>query len=368
MDFDEIGLERLWLVTFLAGVVATVAGAIAFPGRFRDGFLWEYFWGPVVADAHNASCAARIDGTTHIGECNAEIVATPGYTAVSTVSYAVVLLFMLVGVYFLLERIGAEFDRTTVYAFFPFVPLGGALRTVEDANVLFLADGSAPIPFPYSALIISPFIYFVVFGVALGALVLGVVAAERGIVERYQHVVAVVGTIGLVGTLSYLGYLVVTTDLLGFNWSVPAITLGGATILAALTWWVGEQYLPELNKGTGLAGVLVIWGHAVDGVANVLSLDWADTFGLRGYEPKHVVNEAIHVHTPRIQPDWLTDLIGATWPFIPLKVGAAAVVVYLFNEEVIEESPRYSYLLLIAVLAVGLGPGTRDFLRATFGI
>jgi len=40
----------------------------------------------------------------------------------------------------------------------------------------------------------------------------------------------------------------------------------------------------------------------------------------------------------------------------------------VFDHRIFEESPRYAYLLLIAILAVGLGPGTRDTLRATLGI
>jgi uncharacterized membrane protein len=40
----------------------------------------------------------------------------------------------------------------------------------------------------------------------------------------------------------------------------------------------------------------------------------------------------------------------------------------VFDEEIMEESPRFSVLLLVAILAVGLGPGTRDMLRATFGV
>jgi uncharacterized membrane protein len=51
-----------------------------------------------------------------------------------------------------------------------------------------------------------------------------------------------------------------------------------------------------------------------------------------------------------------------------VKVLAAIVVVWLFNDEILEESPRYAVLMLLAVLAVGLGPGTRDVLRATFGV
>ena len=44
------------------------------------------------------------------------------------------------------------------------------------------------------------------------------------------------------------------------------------------------------------------------------------------------------------------------------------MIVYLFNADMYHDSPRYTVLLLLTVLAVGLGPGTRDFLRATFGI
>ena len=50
---------RAWLATFLGGVVVTVAAAVAFPRRVADGFLWRYFWGPVDADAHGATCAVR---------------------------------------------------------------------------------------------------------------------------------------------------------------------------------------------------------------------------------------------------------------------------------------------------------------------
>jgi len=106
----------------------------------------------------------------------------------------------------------------------------------------------------------------------------------------------------------------------------------------------------------------------VDGIANVLSLDWNEELGIQAYEPKHVVNSGVRTVTEAIQPAWLSDAIGITWPFLVIKVVAAVAVVALFNDEVLEESPRYSVLLLVTVLAVGLGPGTRDVLRATFGI
>jgi len=112
-----------------------------------------------------------------------------------------------------------------------------------------------------------------------------------------------------------------------------------------------------------------VWGHAVDGVANVLSLDWTDALGIGvNYGSKHVVNEATVRITGSVQPAWLSEAIGTAWPFLFIKVAAAVLVVWVFNDEIFEESPRYAYLLLIAILAVGLGPGTRDMLRAMLAI
>jgi uncharacterized membrane protein len=116
-------------------------------------------------------------------------------------------------------------------------------------------------------------------------------------------------------------------------------------------------------------GILVVWGHSVDGVANVLSLDWANALGLPvTYGSKHVINAATVRITSAIQPEGLSEAIGTAWPFLLIKIAAAVAVVWVFNEDIFEESPTYAYILLIAILAVGLGPGTRDMLRATLGI
>lgn len=384
--FDGHDPVRVYLGTLVALVVAVAGGIVAFPERFYEGFIWQYFWGPVVADAHGAQCATMQGGEWEIPQncaAAAGTVAYPGYTLVSTASYAVLLLFALLGVYLLLERLGLANDVSLLYPLFPFVLFGGALRTAEDANALLLVEaGSAPIPFPWSALIISPFIYVTVFAVTMVAGVSMVLADDRGYVDDYRKPLAAIGAVLLAVPVVWLGYLSATREDVGFNPEVAVITLGGATILMVLAWVLSERYAPEVNAGTGYMGALIVWGHAVDGVANVLSLDWADTFGLPGYAPKHVANAAIQDATAAIQgwvhailvslTGWeipsINEAIGYTWPFIPVKVGVALLAVWIFNEEVIEDSPTYSLLLLIAILAVGLGPGTRDMLRATFGI
>jgi len=373
---DDVDPARAWLTALFGGIVVVAAGAVAFPRRVYDGFLWRYFWGPVDADAHGATCAVRADGTTEryfdqlVCSSADGVVAAPGYTTVSTISYAAVLVFMLIGVLLLLRRLDVEMTSRFYVALFPFMLFGGALRVVEDVNVTFLRAGVGTlIPYPPVALIISPFIYFVMFAFTLGALVCWILLSRWEIIGAYEPYLAGTGVLAASGTIGWLFYISVNAEIIGFFPTVMAVTLGGATLITAIFWWASQRYAPFINDGTGYVGALIVWGHTVDGVANVLSLDWVGALGLGvTYGSKHVVNEATVRIAESVQPAWLSEAIGTAWPFLLIKIAAAVFVVWVFNDEIFEESPRYAYLLLVAILAVGLGPGTRDMLRATLAI
>lgn len=381
MNWQEKLREPLW--AWLAGaiglVVAVVGGSLLFTQRIYEGVIWRYFWGPVVADAHGVStsgCAVRDGGdvTVHAtaDQCAAAtgVVAHPGYTTISTISYALVLIFAIAGVVLLMQRMEIGTDQSLFFALIPFVFLGGILRVVEDANaVLFRETGEMLIGLPWAGLIISPLIYFFVFLLAATSLLACLWLDARGALRRYEPAFAGIGMVAVLTTFGIIGYFLVGTEIMSVAPLAAVIPLGGATLITGVVWWLTQRFWPEVNAGTGLMGAVIVWGHAVDGVANVLSLDWAAEIGLaRTYEPKHVVNDAIQEVTASLQPGWVTDAIGAAWPFLPVKVLVAVVVVWVFNDEVFEESPNFSMLMLVAILAVGLGPGTRDFLRATLGI
>jgi uncharacterized membrane protein len=374
---DRVGLdpERLWGALVAVLTVALVGGSVAFPRAVYDGFVWQYFWGPVEADAQSAFCAVRTaGGTEYLGsaaacEAAAGVVAYPGYTLVSEVGYMVVLLIALAGVVFLMRRLDIGRERRFFYALIPFVFFGGALRVVEDAND---APGisDALVSYPLNTLFISPVIYFTVFFVTLAAVVVMVVLKRRGVVEDYQRPLSAVGVAVLVLTLAYLGSLAVTGENgVTFYPQVILVMLVGATLAALVTWGLVERFAPKVNAGTGFIGLVIIWGHAVDGVANVVGLDWMTALGAGpNLVPKHPVNQFVVDFTASTLPASVLAVTGDAWPFLLVKLVAATFVVWVFEEGVFEESPRYTMLLLVAVLAVGLGPGTRDMLRATFGV
>ncbi|MFA9516287.1 DUF63 family protein [Halopenitus sp. H-Gu1] len=377
----ESSPEAAWVATVLALVVGFAGGALLFPRYVYDRFLWRYFWGPVAADGEGAQCAVRypdggveyLDSTAACSDAAASanaVVASPGYTTVSTISYIVILLIALLGVLFLLRRLGIGEEKRFFFALFPFVLFGGALRTIEDAGVAALAAGGEHlVPAPWTALLISPFIYVTVFLVTLVCVIVAYALADRGLMNDYARPLFAMGTIAVMAAIGYLAVLAVTTEFVTFHASVVTVTLAIATGTTAITWWLIGRFKPSINDGTGYIGLVVIWGHAIDGTANVIGLNWMPVLtGSPNLVPKHVVNAAIIRWTGRYLPESIVAVTGDAWPFLPVKLAAATFIVWVFNEEMFEESPRYTVLLMVTVLAVGLGPGTRDVLRATFGV
>lgn len=380
MDYSRVELVRAWVATAVAGLVALIGGSILAPGIVYDRFVWQYFWGPVVADAHDAECAVRSGGDVAIHTATSAcrevasgaVVAYPGYTIVSEVGYAIVGIFALLGVLLVLRRLHVGTDRRLVGALVPIMLFGGVLRTIEDANdaVISATDGSAAwIGFPLNTIFISPLIYVTVFVIAFALLIASLTLERRTVVDSYTTPLAALGSGALAISIAILGWGVAVRPEIGFYPQVPILTLTLATAIAVGIHYGLDRWAPTVTAGTELAGLAVLWGQAVDGVANVINGDWASALGLPvTYSPKHPANRIIIDVTQAVVPAPVVDVIGTSWPFLLVKLAVAIVVVWLFNEEFMDESPRFAVLLLIAIVAVGLGPGTRDMVRATLGI
>ncbi|MDG5776340.1 DUF63 family protein [Haloarculaceae archaeon H-GB2-1] len=370
--------ERAWLVAAVVSLLALVGGSLAFPRTVYDRFIWQYFWGPVYADAHNARCAINSGTSVELlgssDACQAAIdrgavVAEPGYTPVSEVGYMAILLFMLIGVLYLLRRLDVGREHDLFFAMVPFMLFGGALRVVEDAFDATPAGVDPLVTYPWNSLIISPVIYGTVFLITLAAVVFAVKLDAEGIVEDSNRTLTLLGAGVFTVTFGYLAVLAVTTDYVSFYPQILLLVVGISTALAWGIYEGIERFAPEINRGTGKIGFVVIWGHAIDGVANVIAADWAMALGLPfTYGAKHPVNRFIIGLTDGLLPPSLASAIGTSWPFLVVKLIVAVGIIWLFDERFMKESTRYALLLLIAAVAVGLGPGTRDMLRVTFGI
>lgn len=378
----RLNTGQLWVAAAATAVAALTVGSLAAPELVWDRFLWHYFWGPVYADANNALCAAMrpngpellYSGSACAAAESGGVVAEPGYTIVSEIGYALTLIFFLLGVWTLLRRLDLGRDATLFFALLPFVFFGGALRVVEDAIDAVPRGVEAPLTYPLNTLLISPVIYFTVFAVTLGLLVASVYAAREGYVEAYDRPLFAAGWALVAVTVAVTGWFVASTlagriEGVGFYPQMTLVTLGLAGALAYGTYRLLAAIAPGIHEGTGRIGLVVLFAHAVDGVANVLAADWLDALAIPvEYSAKHPFNRVIVDAAASLQPEAVSAVVGTSWPFLAVKLLAASIVVWLFDDRIMEESPRYAVLMLVAVVAVGLGPGTRDMLRATFGI
>lgn len=318
---------RTYLLAGGAAAALFAAATVALPDLFYDRFLWKYFWGPVVADAANRATAV------HGG-----VVAHRGYNLVNEVGYGLLMGYFLLLLVQLLRRFDLGAGRGFVLQFVPFVVFGGLLRVVEDAGILSV---------PLRYLVISPLIYFTVFAVVLVVLVAAVVLERRGAVADHRRVVAGTGTAAALGTAALL---LVTVEPVA-AWMLPAsLGIAAAAFLpaAALGLALAGEY-PGVGRLLSWEPAVILYGHLLDGSATALSLE------VLGYGEKHPVVAAF------------VKVAGTAYAFIPLKLVVIGGILY-WLEAGREEDPRFTNLVLLGILAVGLGPGTRNTVRAVLGI
>ena len=104
---------------------------------------------------------------------------------------------------------------------------------------------------------------------------------------------------------------------------------------------------------TNPINLLIIFGQMFDAAATFVGVDFY------GYSEKHPI------------PDFFFQTFGTSAVFIPIKLILACVMVYLIDISFREELTKYPILkglIKIAIIVLGLAPGTRDMLRMMMGV
>jgi uncharacterized membrane protein len=406
--YEKHGL-KLWFGAIF-GIIAVIAlGCVLLPEIFWDRFIYRYYWGPLEVDAHESGSIVQSDG----------YVIDQGYTLVSELTYGIVLIIALYGIFRLFERLDVKIDMRFTLSVLPYIFLGGTLRVMEDAE-LFRA--------PYVYLMISPVIYFVI-----GILIVIMVASSKIIdgkkdysmreklilgarpffvfnvgyflvyLYHYDNInfivhpyVPVVLTIAMLfimyfwfkETEEYDGYLsmfLFGIFLLGFSVFVlalwPQVAVWEAAYLRAHG---GDGIVTRREAVPIVLGISVGVTWAVYVVCNKLKskrevagiftdpinlliifgqmLDAVATFvgvDMYGYSEKHPI------------PDFMFQTFGTSAVFIPVKLALACAIIYLMDVSFKEELKTYPLLkglIKMIVIILGLAPGTRDVLRTAMGI
>lgn len=399
---------KIWSLAIMGPLAVITLGCLLWPELFWDGFIYRYYWGPLEVDANEGIPIEQEGYVIH-----------QGYTIVSELTYGIILIVALYGIFRLLERLKFAIDLKFVLSVLPFIFLGATLRIMEDAELY--KD-------PFVFLIISPVIYFVI-----GALIIGMLLSCKVLEKKKDYSFREQLILGarpffvfdLVYVLIYANYRDSFTYMV--HPAVPVVlSIGVFLVLAMRSRKSGEVdgFLAMFLFGLFLLSftffILMLWPqipswtsayldahdrtgvttepmalplavsmtvsltlavyalgrilkkrYAVAGIfnrpINMLivfgqSLDAVATFvgvDLYGYSEKHPL------------PDFFFQTFGTSAVFIPIKLALACAIVYLIDISFKEELKRYPIflgLIKIIVIILGLAPGTRDVLRTAMGI
>jgi uncharacterized membrane protein len=261
-----------------------------------------------------------------------------GYNTVNTLTWAVVLGICIFGVFKLLEKLEVKITPRFIASVLPFVLAGSSLRVIEDSP----AGVFHP---PFSYLLITPNIYFLVFAITVGCLWISIRLQKAGLVKDFHLTFAGFGLVWFfVNLITLLHFENMVTPY------VPLFVLGAATGLTFTFYLVARHFKSSIFTDPLNLSILMV--HLMDASSTYIGIDKL------GYFEKHVV------------PTYLINLTGTALVMYPLKLIIFIGVLYILDTqfEDDERSLNLKVLIKMVILILGLSPATRNTIRMMLGI
>jgi uncharacterized membrane protein len=244
------------------------------------------------------------------------------YTTAGTITYGIILIFVVWGTYKLLRRLKIKIDKRFFIGLLPFIIYGGWTRALRDHMMgIYQID-----------LFCSPPIYFFIFAVTWASILIGLFIEKRT-KKKYTYD----KTMLVVGSLLLLYDLTLTSI---NNWLGFTVIVGLVSFWAIVFFSISHfkpKWLSKINAG-------ILTSHLLDASSTFTALTFF------GYYEQHVL------------PSFLIDMVGP-WIMFPLKIIVVWTVLYIIDRS--DEDENLKNLLKIMILILGLSLGIRDFLTVS---
>jgi uncharacterized membrane protein len=384
----------------LAILICIIIAYLVAPSLVYDQWIWKYYWGPVVADATGHS-------VTYHG-----VAAQEGYTLISEVTYGVILVCALFGLYKMLKRLDIQINWYFCLALLPYILFGPVTRVLEDTNyygepyvfwfispliyfqttfyvLIFLLLGyflQRKTRTPKKTLLILLLVFFLldVFYTLLWAF--GITFGESTIEPLFFYGLSLLAFLPLlyrylrkqplsINTIVFSGGLFVVLPcffligrwIIGDQWglsygtyvNVLVLVIGLVSLIVSFVYLIGWKFRKNdrLVVYTLPLNLSMLAGHLIDGITSYVSIYDPLQMGLPSYIEKHPASNS---------------LMEAWPPLFPIvKFLLIILVIYVFDVFYKKELERYSRfvnLLKIGIFILGVSPGLRDLLRVTMGV
>jgi len=245
-----------------------------------------------------------------------------GYTIYNTLFYGIILVIFI----FLIIKLFKKFDLNPIDLIFPLIPfifLGSGIRALVDNGI-----------YPYTWLLITPGIYFIVGGLAILSIFIGILIQKR-LYFDYKYTIFIIGFIGAI--INFLNFPLLNLIAI---FQVLILTASLTLIFAIISnFWT--LYKDKIN-------LTILSAHLLDASSTFIAVDYY------GYWEQHVIPNSIY------------NLSGTAITMFPLKIIIISLVLILINKYI--DDDIISGTLKLAVFVLGFAPGIRNFLTLAIGI
>src|SRR3990172_8539723 len=227
------------------------------------------------------------------------IINDTSYNHFDMITYVIILFVGVYAVLKLLNKLNFKVDEEFVIATIPYIFMGSVFRVIEDADLL-----KPPVKYFF----ITPLIFFVIFAICFGILLLTRYLENIQKIKNYIYAYAITGVV-----LSLAGVAILIFDS-SYNWNlnilvyslVPAIGL--TEIVRRISTAIGMTYLRSRMYS------FAIFSFLLDSFTTYIGVD------LLGYTNKHPFSS------------FLTSIFGTGAILIPLSL-ILVIIIILFLEK-----------------------------------
>ena len=262
------------------------------------------------------------------------IINDTSYNHFDMITYVIILFAGVYAVLKLLNRLDIKVNEDFVIATIPYIFMGSVFRVIEDADLL-----SPPVKY----LFITPLIFFVIFAICLGILLITRYFGKRGVLKNFLKAYALAGaalSLAGVAVLIFSSSSNLNPGILVYS-LLPAIVL--TEIIRRISSLIGMTYLRTRTY------LFAVFSFLLDSFTTYIGVD------ILGYTNKHPFSS------------FLTSIFGTGAILIPVTLILVFVIVFLLEKDSGEDE-REKYMLALTLIVLGFSMGARNLLAMLFGV
>jgi len=265
-----------------------------------------------------------------LGEFLHKYFVEPGYDWVDTPTYGILLgVLVIFAVIPAIKRLGVRLDRRFFIGAAPFVLFGATARELVDRKLgLYALAGD----YPGNFWLVSPWIFFTMFFLAVGCMLFGLLASRRFKGLGYHVPMFAVG-----GVLCLYNLLLIAGNVR--NLALFFYVAEVAALFMVFIWFLSSFRLFSFLRNE--LNYVVVGAHLFDAAATFVGMDFL------GFGEQHVL------------PSFLINYFGTAFVMFPLKLVVLLPALYLIDGELGDDETARR-LIKFVVFVLGFGPAVRD--------